>query len=331
MPKPGSTYIDFLLKQTKGKSVVETENLSLKEWLDLILKQKPKDKLFIDYMFPTDSHRDEYLETVSEIGYAEVKNLLRNFLWLPGSFAEDAFKLEVISKRLKNGTQSKPLKEIERRIILWAKSKGKFPVWDGTQWVLDLLPDSPRECIQVLWAYFSLYAAIIPEGRMYGLIDAMDVVRKRFILCSYPKNLYHSISNRELEILVAALYNKMEYEVELTPPKRDGGRDVIASSKVIGRLEHVLIEVKHHKKPIGVKIVRELLGVVTSEKSNKGVIVCTSKFTRGAENLCASNPRIELICGRVFNQLMNEYFGSNWNSKIYQIISAIQSEVSEKA
>jgi len=331
MSKPGSAYINLLLKEIEGKSVIDTENLSLGKWLDLMKKRRPKDKIFIDYMFPTDTHRNEYLETVSERDFTEVKTLLRNFLWLPGSFSEDAFKLEIIAERLKNGTQPKPLRELERRVILWAKSKGKFPVWDGTQWVLDLLPDSPKECLQVLWAYFSLYAAVLPEGRMHGLIDAMDVIRNRFILCSYPKDLYNTISDRELEVLVAALYKKMKYEVSLTPPKRDGGRDVVATSKKAGRSEHVLIEVKHHKKPIGVKIARELLGVVSSEKANKGIIVCTSKYTRGAKDLSALNPRIELICGQTLNRLMNEYFGSNWNSNVYQIISEIQDSAAEIA
>ncbi len=45
----------------------------------------------------------------------------------------------------------------------------------------------------------------------------------------------------------------MKYEVKLTPPKRDGGRDVIATSKKAGRSEHVLIEVKHQKNQLELK------------------------------------------------------------------------------
>lgn len=320
--KQGLLYIKLLENGTEGKTLLETENMPLEDWLAL-LKKKPKDKIFIDYMFPTDSHRNEYLETVSKRDYREIKSLLRNFLWLPGSFPADGLHLENIYNRLKNSDQSITLSELDRRIILWGKSKGKITVWDGTQWVIDLLPNSPKECLQVLWAYFSCYAAAFPEGRMHGLIDAMDVIRNRFILTPYSIDLYRNISDRILECLVAALYKKMEYRVKLTPQKRDGGRDVIAISDQTGRSEYILIEVKHHKKPIGVKIVRELLGIVSDEKANRGVVVCTSKFTRDANELSRSNPRIELIDGQKLIQLLNENFGSNWNSNIFQIVAEV--------
>ena len=66
-------------------ALIETDNLSLADWLTL-LNDPPKNAVYVDYMFPSDRHRDEYLSTVDERNIAEVKQLLRRFLWLPSSY-----------------------------------------------------------------------------------------------------------------------------------------------------------------------------------------------------------------------------------------------------
>lgn len=138
-----------MLRDTnKDMTLIETENISLSEWLNL-LDQSPKDALYIDYMFPTDQHREEYLSTVHQRSEAEVKKLLRRFLWLPTTFGEDKYKAEILLQQLKEKVTIKDT-ELRRRVRLYIASRGRMPIWDGLQWVLDLLPTNPRECLQVL-------------------------------------------------------------------------------------------------------------------------------------------------------------------------------------
>lgn len=66
---------------------------------------------------------------------------------------------------------------------------------------------------------------------------------------------------------------------------------------------------------------QRLLGVVSDEKVNKGVVVTTSRFTKGAKNFADKNPRIELIDGNQLVLLMNEYLGGTWPSQIDRLVA----------
>ena len=298
-------------------TLIETENISLSEWLNLLV-QSPKDTIYIDYMFPTDRHREEYISTVHERSDAEVKQLLRRFLWLPTTFNEDKYKAAVLIQKIK-GKERIEDTEFHRRVKLYITSRGKLPIWGGLRWVLDLLPTSPRECLQTLEAYVGLYGYPLPDGRFHGIIDAMSVIRAKFIDTPILGNEFESISDRQLELLVAELYGKMGYSVIVTKKTRDGGRDVIAERRDTGKLEKLLVEVKHHVNPIGVSKLRELLGVVSSEKVNKGVLITTSRFSKDAIVFAESNPRIEIIENSQLVKLLNEYLGTTWSKNLYLI------------
>lgn len=317
----GVKYATLLMLRDTNKdmTLIETENISLSEWLNL-LDQSPKDAHYIDYMFPTDQHREEYLSTVHQRSEVEVKKLLRRFLWLPTTFGEDKYKAELLLQQLKEKVTTKDT-ELHRRVCLYIASRGRMPIWDGLQWVLDLLPTNPRECLQVLESYLGLYGYPLPEGRFHGLIDAMSVIRTKFIDIPVLGREFESINNRQFELLVAELYERMGYRTTVTKQTRDGGRDVIAECHETGKLENLLIEVKHHESPIGVSKVRELLGVVSSEKVNKGVPITTSRFSKNAVSFAKSNPRIELIENRQLVKLLNEYLGTTWFSNLYLIMS----------
>ena len=198
-----------------------------------------------------------------------------------------------------------------------------MPIWDGTYWVLDLLPNYPEKCLNVLDAYLSIYADLLPDGRLSGLCDAMDLIRLRYIekdFCSDVPDIFAQISSRQLEQLTASLYQSMDYDVELTPSTKDGGKDVIAKRRKVGQLETVFIEVKHHKKPIGVDKIRQLFGIVADKKVNKGILVSVSNFTRGAITFASSNPRLELLDISAYSNLLGKQFGRKWFRKIYHLI-----------
>lgn len=94
----------------------------------------------------------------------------------------------------------------------------------------------------------------------------------------------YNLSSREFEELVAELFSQQGFAVELTPETRDGGCDIIATKNIGGLPFMLLIECKKYAKrnPVGVSLVRSLLGVQGDRKANKAVLVTTSRFTKSA-------------------------------------------------
>ena len=102
-------------------------------------------------------------------------------------------------------------------------------------------------------------------------------------LAAKPEALY-SISPRTFEELIAELLRREGMKTVLTPPTRDGGRDVLVmSSSVIGELLF-LVECKRYapNRPVDVSIVRELFGVLGHERATGALIATTSYFTEAA-------------------------------------------------
>lgn len=101
---------------------------------------------------------------------------------------------------------------------------------------------------------------------------------------------------RVFEEIVAEIFRKFGYEVDLTKRTRDGGKDIIALWKDGDSVaERLLIECKHWKAKISVKPVRNLIGVaVTQDELPTGIILATtSLFTEEAKNLKV-NPNIAI-------------------------------------
>jgi restriction system protein len=94
----------------------------------------------------------------------------------------------------------------------------------------------------------------------------------------------HQIEPRKFEELVAELLDDMDFDVELTPPTRDGGRDVLAYVNTpIGRLL-TLVEVKKYRpdRSVGIQLVKNLYGTLMDEQANSGMLVTTSDFSADA-------------------------------------------------
>lgn len=99
--------------------------------------------------------------------------------------------------------------------------------------------------------------------------------------------LMHEMGSRYFEVLVAELLARQGLEVKLTPPSKDGGRDILAQLATPFGDQLLLVETKKYapSNPVGVEIVRSLYGVVELERATAGVLVTTSRFTRGALDL----------------------------------------------
>lgn len=104
----------------------------------------------------------------------------------------------------------------------------------------------------------------------------------------------------DFETLVGETYRQQGYSVrELGGRHADGGTDL----ELARGGERVVIQCKHWlNRQVPVQRVRELLGVVTAEGADRGILVATSGFTRDAIAFAEGKP-LELIDGAALTKL----------------------------
>lgn len=120
-------------------------------------------------------------------------------------------------------------------------------------------------------------------GLTLGVSDLMATIS------AWPELLYQ-IDPRKFEEIIAEVFDKHDFQVELTPRTRDGGRDIVAIRSTLGVKSKYIIECKRYAKtnPVSVGLVRSLYGVQTQEGANKSILATTSHFTSGAKNFASS-------------------------------------------
>ena len=93
---------------------------------------------------------------------------------------------------------------------------------------------------------------------------------------------------REFEVLVGEAYRRKGYNViETGGCGADGGVDLVLKRGG----EKLLVQCKHWKmEKVGVKIVRELYGVVIAEKATGGVVISSGTFTQEAMDFANGKP-----------------------------------------
>ncbi len=146
------------------------------------------------------------------------------------------------------------------------------------------------------FAVFGQY--ILPLLFLLGALLSVLQKRKR-------KNLFNATSRRnsaeslndmpwrDFEFLVGEYFRRLGFRVEETGKGADGGYDLIA----VKDREKFLIQCKQWRvDTIGVKIIRELFGVVTAEQASGGIVVTSGKFSKDALAFARAN-KIMLIDG----------------------------------
>lgn len=298
-------------------------NDRLDEWLTEALSGTASERNIQDWSFPSEQLLEEYVQTIHDRSEAEVLGLLRLFLFPPSSFSlEDQLALTELTHRDLNVAS-----EFDSRLLGWLGAKD-LP-HPGVRWALDLLPTSPRRALAAIEAYMVMDWMNLPDGRINGLSDALALIRARYL--GVPASLeerrlsLYELSPRDFERLVDKLFDRMGYETELTMPSRDGGRDVIAIRSDPGRRDSVRVECKLRTHNVGVRVCRELLGVVSAERATRGVIAAAGGFTRGARAFAEENPRVELLSGDRVVALANEFLGADWPTRLDTLLSPVVS------
>lgn len=95
----------------------------------------------------------------------------------------------------------------------------------------------------------------------------------------------YKLSSRRFEELIAEIFMRKGYDVELTPATRDGGKDIYVAHKDDFGSFLYLVECKHYdpSHKVGVNVLRDLYGILSKEKATYGIVVTTSDFTKPAQ------------------------------------------------
>lgn len=129
----------------------------------------------------------------------------------------------------------------------------------------------------------------LPEQKKILTSLSLGVADMIVELAKNPKGLYQ-ISPRTFEEIIAYIFSKNGFSVELTKQSRDGGRDIIAIRSDLGIPSKYIIECKRYSydNPVGVGLVRNLYGVQMQEGANKSVLATTSRFTSNAKEFASA-------------------------------------------
>lgn len=120
----------------------------------------------------------------------------------------------------------------------------------------------------------------LTSDELFGLFDlSPPTAQRRHERASQPPGL-------DLERRCADLLRQLGWSVQETPRSRDGGVDLIADRIDEVGIEHRLfVQCKDYARPVGVEVVRELLGVIPPGQSVRAVLAAPSGLTADADHL----------------------------------------------
>ncbi|WP_240545258.1 restriction endonuclease [Sinorhizobium fredii] len=103
------------------------------------------------------------------------------------------------------------------------------------------------------------------------------------LIAKSPDALDH-LEWRMVEQVVAEVFEGLGFAVTLTPGSKDGGKDVILTCTVRGKLAEYYVEIKHWRSStkVGSAAVEKLLKIIVEEKKDGGLFLSTYGFTSNA-------------------------------------------------
>lgn len=152
-------------------------------------------------------------------------------------------------------------------------------------------------------AYFGQF--IIPSCFLLGGVAGATkrwFQKRRFRRLSgtrYSPEAIRDLSWREFEVMVGEAFRLQGYAVQETAAGADGGVDL--ELRMDGHLH--LVQCKHWKtNAVGVKVIRELFGVMNSRGADAGYVITSGYFTNEAKEFAKKN-RVDLIDGELLAEL----------------------------
>ena len=125
--------------------------------------------------------------------------------------------------------------------------------------------------------------------------------------------LLDDINSREFEKLIAELFARMGYEVDLRRAVKDGGLDFLAIKNEEKDPYILIVECKHYseKNIIGVELVRTVNGVRDFNNVKQSILVTSSKFSSDAKNLAMEHQ--DKICLQDGKKVLEWIYEYRWN------------------
>jgi hypothetical protein len=173
-----------------------------------------------------------------------------------------------------------------------------------SRWVVPLVPNNELRDV------FERVAGLDEATRHRLGIDGRD---KGFLVryaASIGAGLDVRLHPRQFEHLIAEVYESEGWRCTVLPYSKDGGIDVIASRHEDGEETILLIQAKRYRAsgtvrkehPVGLDDVKAFAATVRSCGRDRGVLVTTSRFTKGAELWAVGSGRlvanVDLVDGR---------------------------------
>jgi restriction system protein len=160
----------------------------------------------------------------------------------------------------------------------------------------------------LLRTFASFGQFIVPAPFLLGSVVSVILNFKRAKLYDKKshgasKDSLNDMSRHDFEFLVGEYFRRRHFSVEETKSGVDGGVDLIAKKD----RETYLIQCKHWKAyKVGVKVVRELLGVMVGAGATGGIVVTSGEFTNDAVAFARAN-NIILLDGKELHNNMKSF------------------------
>jgi len=119
----------------------------------------------------------------------------------------------------------------------------------------------------------------------------IDIESREFL------NHIDNLSPWEFEKMIAELFEVLGYEVTLSTRNIDNGVDMMITDndQIDKQVSAVQVKKYNPNNLIGVNIIRQILYTIDTETVNRGILVTSSRLTRGARQAVENNPRIKVI------------------------------------
>ena len=171
-----------------------------------------------------------------------------------------------------------------------------LPAWTFEQPIIEHVTNSLPTAAKAFSQLLVLLAALTGIRPFVQWIKRRKLLEKNTDLDSIRTLSWH-----HFEHLVGEAFRQQGYRVsQQGGAGADGGVDLMLHRHG----KKTVVQCKHwHSSKVGVSIIREHLGVMSAQRADQGIVVCTGEFTQPAKDFAADNG-IRLINGSALERLI---------------------------